>query len=181
MRCAAGRASSPSSARAPTRRNAPALRQTVIEQTLCENLTNRYGCAIINEHLRKTLPIFAFSAAHHGVWLSLVERLVRDQEVASSNLVTPTIKRGGMSPLFLWSERWYLHLRPRVHEPLRDQGFQARDTPVACPGRRKSLKTWAPQDRACEGCTEPLFFARATRRKGQKEGLAPSLFFWSER
>ena len=26
-----------------------------------------------------------------GVWLSLVERLVRDQEVASSNLVTPTI------------------------------------------------------------------------------------------
>src|SRR4051812_46223082 len=25
-----------------------------------------------------------------GVWLSLVERLVRDQEVASSNLVTPT-------------------------------------------------------------------------------------------
>src|SRR4051812_23571404 len=26
----------------------------------------------------------------NGVWLSLVERLVRDQEVASSNLVTPT-------------------------------------------------------------------------------------------
>src|SRR4051812_31110634 len=26
-----------------------------------------------------------------GVWLSLVERLVRDQEVASSNLVTPTL------------------------------------------------------------------------------------------
>jgi hypothetical protein len=25
-----------------------------------------------------------------GVWLSLVERLVRDQEVASTNLVTPT-------------------------------------------------------------------------------------------
>ena len=26
----------------------------------------------------------------HGAWLSLVERLVRDQEVASSNLVAPT-------------------------------------------------------------------------------------------
>jgi hypothetical protein len=26
-----------------------------------------------------------------GVWLSLVERYVRDVEVASSNLVTPTI------------------------------------------------------------------------------------------
>jgi hypothetical protein len=28
-----------------------------------------------------------------GVWLSLVERLVRDQEVASSNLVTPTYQK----------------------------------------------------------------------------------------
>ena len=27
-----------------------------------------------------------------GVWLSLVERYVRDVEVASSNLVTPTIR-----------------------------------------------------------------------------------------
>ena len=27
----------------------------------------------------------------NGVWLSLVERYVRDVEVASSNLVTPTI------------------------------------------------------------------------------------------
>lgn len=26
-----------------------------------------------------------------GVWLSLVERLLREQEVASSNLVTPTV------------------------------------------------------------------------------------------
>lgn len=37
--------------------------------------------------------VFAFLAALYnvaiGVWLSLVERLVRDQEVASSNLVTP--------------------------------------------------------------------------------------------
>ncbi len=28
-----------------------------------------------------------------GVWLSLVERCVRDAEVASSNLVTPTIEK----------------------------------------------------------------------------------------
>ena len=28
-----------------------------------------------------------------GVWLSLVERVVRDDEVASSNLVTPTKKK----------------------------------------------------------------------------------------
>ena len=30
-----------------------------------------------------------------GVWLSLVERYVRDVEVASSNLVTPTIENSG--------------------------------------------------------------------------------------
>ena len=30
--------------------------------------------------------------ANNGVWLSLVERFVRDEEVACSNLVTPTIK-----------------------------------------------------------------------------------------
>ena len=29
--------------------------------------------------------------ANNGVWLSLVERFVRDEEVACSNLVTPTI------------------------------------------------------------------------------------------
>src|SRR5689334_10405991 len=28
---------------------------------------------------------------YNGVWLSLVERLVRDQEAGSSNLLTPTI------------------------------------------------------------------------------------------
>ena len=32
-------------------------------------------------------------ASNCGVWLSLVERLVRDQEVASSNLVTPTFQK----------------------------------------------------------------------------------------
>ena len=31
-------------------------------------------------------------AIFFGVWLSLVERLVRDQEVAGSNPATPTIK-----------------------------------------------------------------------------------------
>ena len=30
---------------------------------------------------------------HAGVWLSLVERFVRDEEVACSNLVTPTTLR----------------------------------------------------------------------------------------
>ena len=40
--------------------------------------------------------VFAFPAALYdvaiGVWLSLVERLVRDQEAAGSNPVTPTTK-----------------------------------------------------------------------------------------
>ena len=31
-----------------------------------------------------------------GVWLSLVECLVRDQEAAGSNPVTPTIKNGAV-------------------------------------------------------------------------------------
>ncbi len=30
-----------------------------------------------------------YKIVNHGVWLSLVERYVRDVEVASSNLVTP--------------------------------------------------------------------------------------------
>ena len=34
------------------------------------------------------------SAMKNGVWHSLVVRLVRDQEVASSNLVTPTNRKG---------------------------------------------------------------------------------------
>ena len=40
--------------------------------------------------------VFAFPVALYnvaiGVWLSLVERLVRDQEAAGSNPVTPTTK-----------------------------------------------------------------------------------------
>ena len=49
------------------------------------------------------------------MWLSLVERYVRDVEVASSNLVTSTIKIKGCEsiPLFLWSRYssrgWLLH------------------------------------------------------------------------
>ena len=35
---------------------------------------------------------------YFGVWHSLVVRLVRDQEVASSNLVTPTKKAEGLVP-----------------------------------------------------------------------------------
>ena len=33
---------------------------------------------------------FQYWIVFNGVWLSLVERYVRDVEVASSNLVTPT-------------------------------------------------------------------------------------------
>ena len=76
--------------------------------------------------------------------------------------------RGSCAPSVFWSERSGLHLRPRVHEPLREQGFRVRDTPGACSGRRKSRKTWVPKRRAGEACAEPLVFARATRRKSRK-------------
>ena len=36
------------------------------------------------------LLCYLISVANIGVWLSLVERFVRDEEVACSNLVTPT-------------------------------------------------------------------------------------------
>ena len=50
-----------------------------------------------------------------GVWLSLVERYVRDVEVASSNLVTPTWKRSEQSLLFLlyfraFSDIWLIFI-----------------------------------------------------------------------
>ncbi len=35
-----------------------------------------------------------------GVWLSLVERYVRDVEVAGSNPVTPTFRKAGRLPAF---------------------------------------------------------------------------------
>ncbi len=39
---------------------------------------------------------YLISVANIGVWLSFVERFVRDEEVACTNLVTPTIR-----PLFI--------------------------------------------------------------------------------
>ena len=45
------------------------------------------------------LPFFLcylICVANNGVWLSLVERFVRDEEVACSNLVTPTIRIAGL-------------------------------------------------------------------------------------
>ena len=44
--------------------------------------------------------------ANIGVWLSLVERFVRDEEVACSNLVTPTIR-----PLILWISGFFISLQ----------------------------------------------------------------------
>ena len=62
------------------------------------------------------------------MWLSLVERLVRDQEVASSNLVTPTIGTEGfpqgdpsvsMGPVpglvFAFANRILFRLRRMLH------------------------------------------------------------------
>ena len=37
---------------------------------------------------------------YYGVWLSLVERFVRDEEVAGSNPVTPTINSSNRIELF---------------------------------------------------------------------------------
>ena len=54
--------------------------------------------AIMDEVVGQQLPIF-------GMWLSLVERCVRDAEVAGSNPVTSTIKKRyqmkGVSFLFI--------------------------------------------------------------------------------
>ena len=69
---------------------------------------------LTNTALYAIIPLVA--RKNIGVWHSLVVRLVRDQEVASSNLVTPTksanwliwlIRRfflysSGFSPLFIW-------------------------------------------------------------------------------
>ena len=44
----------------------------------------------LGQGMKQCVPCFNFISFTFGVWLSLVERLVRDQEVASSNLVTPT-------------------------------------------------------------------------------------------
>ena len=45
---------------------------------------------------------FGRNCAADGVWLSLVERYVRDVEVAGSNPVTPMIKTLDFSRVFLF-------------------------------------------------------------------------------
>ena len=52
-----------------------------IENNIKKDLTNDNKSDIIVEHEK------------NGVWHSLVVRLVRDQEAAGSNPVTPTIKK----------------------------------------------------------------------------------------
>ena len=49
--------------------------------------------------------MYANIVPHVGVWLSLVERFVRDEEVVSSNLVTPTILRSCNKNLMIKSYR----------------------------------------------------------------------------
>ena len=46
-----------------------------------------------------------FIVRGNGVWLSLVERYVRDVEVASSNLVTP-IRKGVVKKLLKGKKLW---------------------------------------------------------------------------
>ena len=53
--------------------------------------------ALLKNFFVKTVDLrfllcYLMFAANNGVWLSLVERFVRDEEVACSNHVTPTIK-----------------------------------------------------------------------------------------
>ena len=54
--------------------------------------------------------------ANNGVWLSLVERFVRDEEVAWSNLVTPTNRTAGRKTggLFLFYHRRHDVIRIRI-------------------------------------------------------------------
>ena len=64
---------------------------------MCDRIVNDfikiYSC--IKENNLKNLLHSEFFCVNvyirAGVWLSLVERFVRDEEVACSNLVTPTI------------------------------------------------------------------------------------------
>ena len=62
-------------------------------------LTNALCCGIISMLFRKK---------HTGVWLSLVERLVRDQEVGCSNHLTPTIRFQGFLQSFrICKKSWF--------------------------------------------------------------------------
>ena len=59
----------------------------------------------LGQGMKQCVPCFNFISFTFGVWLSLVERLVRDQEAGSSNLLTPTIKsRAFHNALFFMNE-----------------------------------------------------------------------------
>ena len=91
------------------------------------------------------------------------------------------LARGSLvPPLFFGRNGRGLHLRPRVHEPLREQGFRVRNTPGACSGRRKSRKTWVPKRRAGEACAERLVFREGNAAEGdeQNEGVLSPLCSW---
>lgn len=52
-------------------------------------------------------------ASSFGMWLSLVEHLVRDQGVAGSNPVIPTIFKRSCGPLFPGAARFLSNFFPR--------------------------------------------------------------------
>ena len=54
-----------------------------------------------------------YSVLRIGVWLSLVERFVRDEEVACSNLVTPTTR-----PLIIWIGGFFILLQENACDHL---------------------------------------------------------------
>ncbi len=61
------------------------------------------------------MDTYLFDTGHLVAWLSLVERCVRDAEVASSNLVATTLGRGAgilgftrVSVFFIVRRKWYI-------------------------------------------------------------------------
>ena len=118
-----------------------AIRQSFFEK----GLTKRGVHAIISKRIgmqksrvpRKQKP-------NIEVWLSLVERYVRDVEVASSNLVTSTIKKA--PPLwrcFLYACVW------RADEIAQPQAAQGK---FACKLERKSKGLGATNRRSAPSC-----------------------------
>ena len=79
-----------------------------------------------------TLHFSLFTLHFIGVWLSLVERLVRDQEVGCSNHLAPTTKaaRNLAAFLFLWSdtprigERGFWHLTKDKYQSVKPYYWQ---------------------------------------------------------
>ena len=69
-------------------------------QRLCDGVLSPLGARIVYAHI--------FAGKKHnnliliGVWHSLVVRLVRDQEAAGSNPVTPTKKKRAQKDSFLF-------------------------------------------------------------------------------